>query len=79
MARPSVNGWQVGRYINDIGPHTSFRVLDLHGHNTLPIAVWNIGEKGLGHFSLISQGNLLSPFSVQLSAAPAHDKASHTP
>lgn len=79
-----VNGWQVGRYINDIGPQHVFPiptgVLDLHGHNTLPIAVWNAGKKGgLGHVSLISQGNLLSPLSVQPNAAPAYDKASYTP
>ena len=59
--------------------NTSFRVLDLHGDNTLPIAVWNTGEKGLGHFSLIGQGNLLSPLSVQPNAAPAYDEASYTP
>lgn len=79
-----VNGWQVGRYVNDIGPQHVFPiptgVLDPHGHNTVAIAVWSTGDKGgLGHVSLISQGNLLSPLSVPPNAAPPYDKASYGP
>ncbi|MDQ6645612.1 MAG: beta galactosidase jelly roll domain-containing protein, partial [Pseudomonadota bacterium] len=78
-----VNGWQVGRYINDIGPQHVFPipagVLDPHCHNTLAIAVWSTGEKGgIGHVSLISQGNLLSPMSALPNAAPVYDKESYT-
>src|SRR5581483_2055825 len=39
-----VNGWLIGRYINDVGPQHSFPVpngiLNTNGTNTVAIAVW---------------------------------------
>jgi beta-galactosidase len=57
-----VNGWQVGRYISDVGPQTDFELptglLNTHGDNTIAIASWNTAQDGgLGEISLVAQGN----------------------
>ena len=57
-----VNGWQVGRYISDVGPQTDFElppgVLHTHGDNTIAIASWSTAyDGGLGDVSLVAQGN----------------------
>ncbi|NII10786.1 beta-galactosidase [Oleiagrimonas sp. C23AA] len=71
-----VNGWQVGRYINDTGPQHVFPVptgiLDPRGRNSIAIAVWNTAERGgLGKVSLVAQGNTLTPLRVHLNDSPA--------
>ncbi|KAI8800634.1 glycoside hydrolase superfamily [Cladochytrium replicatum] len=44
-----INGWLLGRYINNFGPQTEFPIpegiLNHRGHNTLAIAVWDFSEK----------------------------------
>ncbi|KAF2667256.1 hypothetical protein BT63DRAFT_433432 [Microthyrium microscopicum] len=44
-----VNGWQFGRYVNNIGPQTAFPVpegiWDYHGKNTVVVAVWNMDSE----------------------------------
>jgi beta-galactosidase len=72
-----VNGWQFGRYLNDTGPQHVFPVppgvIDPHGDNTIAIAVWNTQDDGgLGHVSLIAQGNLRSPLVVPQNVAPGY-------
>jgi beta-galactosidase GanA len=58
-----LNGWLVGRYVNDVGPQRSFPVqpgmLRTDGRNTLAIAVWNTDAStgGLGTVSLEQYGN----------------------
>ena len=41
-----MNGWQVGNYVNYLGPQHSFPVpngiLNPNGRNTIAIAVWNL-------------------------------------
>jgi len=79
-----VNGWQMGRYLNDKGPQHIFPiptgVLNPHGSNTVAIAVWNTRDKGgLGHVSLISQGNLLSPLAVKMNPVPPYKRKTFTP
>ena len=41
-----VNGWDMGNYVNYVGPQHSFPVpngvLNPHGNNTIAIAVWNL-------------------------------------
>ena len=56
-----VNGWLVGRYINDLGPQTTFPVpngiLRADGRNTIAIASWGAdGTGGLGSVSLTDLG-----------------------
>jgi beta-galactosidase len=65
-----VNGWLMGRYINDLGPEHSFPVppgiLRPDGSNTLAIAVWNedAGSGGLGQVSLQRYANLATALRV---------------
>ncbi|KAJ4353285.1 uncharacterized protein N0V89_005012 [Didymosphaeria variabile] len=53
-----VNGWQYGKYVNNIGPQTVFPVpqgiLDYNGTNYLGVAVWGLdeGETKLGGLEL---------------------------
>ncbi|NID14664.1 beta-galactosidase [Luteibacter yeojuensis] len=57
-----INGWQIGRYISDVGPQTDFELpsglLNPHGNNTIAIAAWSTAhDGGLGEVSLVLQGN----------------------
>jgi beta-galactosidase len=60
-----INGWQIGRYISDVGPQTDFELpaglLNPHGDNTIAIAAWSTAQDGgLGEVSLVVQGNYRS-------------------
>ena len=58
-----VNGWLIGRYVNNVGPQHQFYVpagiLKDNGSNTLAIAVWGMNQAGggLDAVSLVA-GNL---------------------
>jgi len=58
-----VNGWLIGRYVNNVGPQTDFYVpagiLDDDGTNAIAIQVWGLDRPGggLGTVSLVAQGN----------------------
>ncbi|UPG93009.1 glycoside hydrolase family 35 protein [Luteibacter aegosomatissinici] len=57
-----INGWQIGRYISDVGPQTDFELppglLNRHGENTIAIASWSTAQDGgLGEVTLVMQGN----------------------
>ncbi len=58
-----VNGWLIGRYVNNMGPQHQFYVpagiLNDHGQNTLAIAVWGLdaGSGGLDQVQLVAEGN----------------------
>ncbi|KAH8676554.1 putative beta-galactosidase A [Tricladium varicosporioides] len=45
-----VNGWQFGKYVNNMGPQTSFPVpegiFNHHGTNTLALSLWNMESNG---------------------------------
>ena len=74
-----VNGWQLGRYVNDVGPQHSFPIpngiLKPNGANTIAIAVWNTDATsgGLGKISLESYGSQASSLRVSTVAAPGYD------
>jgi len=60
-----INGWQIGRYISDVGPQTDFELppalLKRNGENTIAIAAWSTAQDGgLGEVSLVMQGNYRS-------------------
>lgn len=60
-----INGWQIGRYISDVGPQTDFELpaglLNPHGKNTIAISTWSTAQDGgLGEVSLVVQGNYRS-------------------
>jgi len=75
-----VNGWQLGRYVNDVGPQHSFPIptgiLRPNGENTIALAVWNTDATsgGLGTVSLESYGSQASPLQVGAVAAPGYDR-----
>jgi Beta-galactosidase jelly roll domain len=65
-----VNGWQVGDYVNYLGPEHSFPIpngiLRTDGSNTIAIAVWNLDSStgGLGQVSLTNYGSYASSLTV---------------
>jgi beta-galactosidase GanA len=78
-----VNGWQLGRYINDVGPQHDFQIpngiLKPNGSNTIAIAVWNTDAStgGLGTVSLESLGTSASALQVANVDAPRYDQATY--
>jgi beta-galactosidase GanA len=73
-----VNGWQLGRYVNDVGPQHSFPIpngiLDPNGVNTIAVAVWNADAStgGLGRISFEVLGTQRSPLTVGAVRAPEY-------
>ena len=65
-----INGWQLGDYVNYLGPQHSFPIpngiLRTDGNNTIAIAVWNLDSStgGLGQVSLTNYGSYASSLSV---------------
>jgi beta-galactosidase GanA len=81
-----VNGWELGRYVNDLGPQHSFPIpngiLNPSGDNTIAIAVWNADGTtgGLGKVSLESYGTQATASRVSLVDSPGYDWLRyHTP
>lgn len=74
-----VNGWQVGNYVNQLGPQHSFPVpngiLNPNGRNTIAIAVWNTDgtSGGLGTVTLTNYGSYTSPLRVRQNNSPSYD------
>lgn len=73
-----VNGWQVGNYVNYLGPQHTFPVpdgiLDPNGHNSVAIAVWNLDGStgGLGKVSLTNYGSYASSLRVAQNDSPRY-------
>jgi hypothetical protein len=76
-----VNGWDMGNYVNYVGPQSSFPipdgVLNPHGKNTIALAVWNLDGStgGLGKVALTDYGSYASSLSVAQNDSPRYDKA----
>ncbi|MEC3982540.1 beta-galactosidase [Amycolatopsis sp. H20-H5] len=74
-----VNGWQLGQYLNDVGPQHSFPipngVLNPQGHNTIAVAVWNTdgSSGGLGKIGLVNYGSYASSLTVGQNQSPGYD------
>ncbi|MFG2793812.1 beta-galactosidase [Streptomyces sp. NPDC048419] len=74
-----VNGWQVGNYVNYLGPQHTFPVpngiLNPNGHNSIAIAVWNLDGStgGLGKVSLTNYGSYASSLRVAQNDSPRYD------
>ncbi|HUA45386.1 MAG TPA: beta-galactosidase [Solirubrobacteraceae bacterium] len=66
-----LNGWLIGRYINDLGPQNTFYLpqglLRTSGQNTLAVAEWSLagGAGGLGQVSLVPYEILRGGIPVQ--------------
>jgi hypothetical protein len=80
-----VNGWLIGRYINNVGPQHQFYVpagiLNDHGPNTLAIAVWGMDATGggLDQVSLVAEGNQAGGVPVLPVDSPGYDPAVYGP
>ncbi|WUH89229.1 beta-galactosidase [Streptomyces sp. NBC_00433] len=78
-----VNGWQVGNYVNYLGPQHTFPIpngiLDPDGHNSIAIAVWNLDGStgGLGKVELTNYGSYASSLHVAQNASPRYDRATY--
>jgi hypothetical protein len=76
-----VNGWLIGRYVNNVGPQHQFYVpagiLNDHGANTLAIAVWGLDGTGggLDQVSLVAIGNQAGGVPVAPVASPGYSPA----
>ena len=74
-----VNGWDMGDYVNYLGPQHSFPipngVLNPHGKNTVAIAVWNLDGStgGLGTVALTDYGSYASSLKVPMDDSPGYD------
>ncbi|MFZ0042619.1 MAG: beta galactosidase jelly roll domain-containing protein, partial [Solirubrobacteraceae bacterium] len=73
-----VNGWQMGDYVNYVGPQHSFPIpngiLRTDGRNTIAIAVWNLDSStgGLGQVSLTNYGSYTSSLRVAPVYSPGY-------
>jgi beta-galactosidase GanA len=80
-----VNGWLIGRYVNNVGPQHQFYVpagiLNDNGVNTLAIAVWGLDGSGGGleQVSLVAAGNQAGGVPVQPVASPGYTAAVYGP
>jgi len=76
-----VNGWLIGRYVNNVGPQHQFYVpagiLNDDGSNTLAIAVWGLDQAGggLDAVSLVAAGDQAGGVPIAPVASPGYDPA----
>ncbi|OIJ94689.1 beta-galactosidase [Streptomyces sp. MUSC 14] len=75
-----VNGWDMGNYVNYLGPQHSFPVpdgiLNPNGNNRIAIAVWNLDGStgGLGKVTLTDYGSYASSLRVPQNDSPRYDR-----
>ena len=78
-----VNGWFVGRYVDNVGPQHQFYVpagiLDEDGRNTLAIAVWGMDQNGAGldQVSLVADGDQSGGVPIAPVASPGYSAADY--
>ncbi len=76
-----VNGWLIGRYVNNVGPQHQFYVpegiLNDHGQNTIAIADWGLDDTtgGLDSVSLVAAGTQSTSLPVSLLDSPGYNPA----
>jgi beta-galactosidase GanA len=80
-----VNGWLIGRYINNVGPQHQFYVpagiLNDRGPNTLAIAVWGLDatSSGLDQVQLVAEGSQAGGVPVFPVASPGYSPQVYGP
>jgi beta-galactosidase GanA len=78
-----VNGWQLGNYVNYLGPQHSFPIpngiLNPNGKNTIALAVWNLDGStgGLGKVALTNYGSYASSLKVGMVNSPGYNPAKY--
>jgi hypothetical protein len=76
-----VNGWLVGRYVNNMGPQHQFYVpagiLNDDGSNTLAIGVWGLDQAGggLDDVKLVAAGDQAGGLPITPVASPGYNVA----
>ncbi|VDB90643.1 unnamed protein product [Peniophora sp. CBMAI 1063] len=66
-----LNGWQLGKYVNNLGPQTVFvlppGILKRENENTLAVSLWSLdaGPAGLAGLEFISDGQFSSALDLQ--------------
>ncbi|KII85955.1 glycoside hydrolase family 35 protein [Plicaturopsis crispa FD-325 SS-3] len=66
-----LNGWQLGKYINNLGPQTIFvlpaGILLPNSTNTLGLSLWSLDSTGasIADISLVSDGTFTSALNIQ--------------
>jgi beta-galactosidase GanA len=76
-----VNGWLIGRYVNNVGPQHDFYVpdgiLNDNGQNTIAIADWGLDTTtgGLDSVSLVSAGTQSTSLNVAPVYSPSYNAA----
>src|SRR5262245_358194 len=74
-----VNGWNVGQYVNDVGPQRVFTlpegIVRYHGQNTISLAVWSYDgtSGGLGQVTLEPLGNYATSIRVHDVNSPQYE------
>jgi beta-galactosidase GanA len=72
-----VNGWNLGQYVNDVGPQRTFYlpqgILHHQGANRISLAVWSDDGAGPGPVSLTTYGNHLTSLRVGNVDSPGYD------
>jgi beta-galactosidase GanA len=80
-----VNGWLVGRYVNNVGPQHQFYVpagiLNDHGQNTISIADWSLDDTtgGLDKVSLVAAGTQATSLDVRQVESPGYNASVYGP
>jgi hypothetical protein len=78
-----LNGWNLGQYVNNVGPQHTFvlpaGILDSRGENTLAIAVLTDGSTvgGLGSVTLANLGTAAGGVPVVPVLSPGYHSAAH--
>jgi beta-galactosidase GanA len=80
-----VNGWLIGRYVNNVGPQHQFYVpagiLSTDGENTIAIADWGLDSTtgGLDQVSLVAIGDQTTSLRVPPVASPGYSARVYGP
>ncbi|OBZ69864.1 putative beta-galactosidase A [Grifola frondosa] len=79
-----LNGWQLGKYINNIGPQTIYvlpaGILRTHSSNTLALSLWSLDSAGasIAGLELISDGSFSTALQIEdYTKAPDFAAQSH--
>ncbi|KAH9479184.1 putative beta-galactosidase C [Psilocybe cubensis] len=78
-----LNGWQIGKYINNIGPQTLFvlpaGILRRNSTNTLALSLWSLdgGGASLAGLNLVSDGTFETSFQFNDYVTPDYADQAH--
>jgi len=74
-----LNGWQIGKYINNIGPQTLFvlpaGIIRRHSTNTIALSLWSLDGAGasIAGLQLVADGIFSTSLTIDDYASPDYD------